>query len=149
MKHRAGLEAVVGRYPGGFRSRGESWLAAAMAHHGIRYVYEQPTPIIDHRGRHRVWHPDFTLPDHDGLIVEYAGMPDRPDYMAGIGYKQRVYRSNGRPALFLYPTDLAVRGWPARLVARIGSYASRASADAPGAWSPDASARSSRPSPYR
>ena len=127
MRPPAGLEAAVHQYDGGFRSRGENRLAAAMDHYAIRYVYEQPTPIIDHRGRQRVWHPDFTLPDYGELIVEYAGMPDRPDYMAGVRCKQRAYEANGRPALFLYPRELHEPGWPERICRRIDSAASYAS----------------------
>ena len=36
-----------------------------------------PLDILD-RGRHRIWRPDFTLPHHGSLVVEYAGMPDIP-----------------------------------------------------------------------
>ena len=54
--------------------------------------------LVRYRNRYRLWRPDFTLPYHNDLIVEYAGMPDRPDYMEGIRHKQIAYRDNHLPA---------------------------------------------------
>ena len=62
------------------------------------------------------------LPDHDGLIVEYAGMPDRPRYLAGIRHKQNVYADNGVPAVLLYPDDLRTRNWPQEVIARVEAH---------------------------
>lgn len=59
------------------------------------------------------------MPTYNGLIIEYAGMPDLPDYAAGIRHKRRAYRANGIPAMFVYPQDLAGREWPDRLVESI------------------------------
>ena len=59
------------------------------------------------------------LPHHGGLIVEYVGMPDLPDYMEGIRHKERVYAANGLPALFLYPDDLRGPGSPEVIERRI------------------------------
>jgi hypothetical protein len=81
-----------------------------------------PTVVLD-RGRHRTWHPDFTLPYQDGLIVEYAGMPDVANYMQGIEHKQQVYRANGMPAVFLYPDDLQGPNWPENVANQILSAA--------------------------
>ncbi|MFP4107270.1 MAG: hypothetical protein ACLFVU_14450 [Phycisphaerae bacterium] len=77
---------------------------------------------VYHAGRERVWHPDFVLPTHDDLIVEYAGMPDRPEYMRRAIRKQRIYQQNGRESLFLYPYDLRGRQWPRRLYRRLRGY---------------------------
>jgi hypothetical protein len=62
-----------------------------------------------------VWHPDLTLPHYNSLIVEYAGMPDVAEYAEGIQHKQNVYRTNGIPALFVYPQDPTGPAWPDRL----------------------------------
>jgi len=59
------------------------------------------------------------LPTYNGLIIEYAGMPDVPAYMDGIRYKRRVYAANGIPVLFVYPKDLTGPEWPERLSERI------------------------------
>ena len=100
-----------------YRSRGEAQVGRLLDRYNVPFFYEQPTLVYD-RGRHRRWLPDFTLPTYDGLIVEYAGMPDVPSYAAGIRHKQRVYKNNEIQALFIYPRDLIGRNWPERIVER-------------------------------
>lgn len=101
-----------------YRSRGEAQVGRLLDRYGIPFFYEQPTLVYD-RGRHRVWHPDFTLPTHNGLIVEYAGMPDIPEYMDGIRHKRQAYRTNGIRAVFVYPRDLTGPTWLEALHGRI------------------------------
>lgn len=101
-----------------YRSRGEAQLGRVLDRYRIPFVHEQATPIQDRR-RQRTWHPDFTLPGYGGLILEYAGMMDIPDYAAGIRHKRRAYARNGRRVLFVYPRDLRGPGWPERLIHRI------------------------------
>jgi hypothetical protein len=114
------LEARLARLEPPYRSRGEAQVGRLLDRYGIPFFHEYPTMVLD-RGRYRIWHPDFTLPHHGGLIVEYAGMPDRPDYMEGIRHKERVYAANGLRALFLYPDDLRGPGWPESAIRRIVS----------------------------
>lgn len=116
----ARLEDRLGPDEPSYRSRGEAQVGRLLQHYKIPFAYERPTPIFD-RGRWRIWYPDFTLPTRHDLIVEYAGMPDVPDYAAGIRHKARAYAANTLPALFVYPTDLQGRDWPARLAERIAS----------------------------
>ena len=101
-----------------YRSRGETRVGRVLDQYGIPFFYEQPTLIYD-RGRYRIWHPDFTLPQHNGLVVEYAGMMDIPDYARGILHKQQAFAANAIPALFVYPEDLAKPGWAYELLGRI------------------------------
>ena len=110
----ARLEDRLGADEPPYRSRGEAQVG-------------MPTVIYD-RGRFRVWRPDFTLPTYGSLIVEYAGMPDRPAYMDGVRHKQKAYRANTMPALFLYPTDLQGKSWPRQVAQRI-AYAGRHARD--------------------
>lgn len=112
------LEDRLGPGEPPYRSRGEAQVGRLLDRYGIPFFYEMPTVIYD-RGRFRVWHPDFTLPTYDGLIIEYAGMMDRPDYAAGIRHKAAAYARNGIPALFVYPTDLQERHWSKRMITRI------------------------------
>jgi hypothetical protein len=112
------LEDRLGNLEPPYRSRGEAQVGRLLDRYGIPFFYEQPLLVLD-RGRYRVWHPDFSLPHHDGLIVEYAGMPDVPAYMAGVRHKERAYDYNGVPALFLYPTDLTGPRWPEKVIERI------------------------------
>jgi hypothetical protein len=112
------LEDRLGPDEPPYRSRGEAQVGRLFNRYGIPSLYEMPTVVLD-RGRHRTWHPDFTLPYQGGLIVEYAGMPDVADYMQGIEHKQQVYRANGLPAVFLYPDDLQGPHWPEKVLNRI------------------------------
>jgi len=76
---------------------------------------EGSTLIYD-RGRYRIWHPDFTVPSLNSLVIEHAGMPHVPAYMVGIRRKQRVYCANEIPRLFVYPEQLQGPNWPEKLV---------------------------------
>ena len=121
----ARLEDRLGADEPPYRSRGEAQVGRLLDRNGISFFYEMPTVVYD-RGQFRVWHPDFVLPTYGNLIVEYAGMPDRPAYMDGVRHKQKAYRANAMPALFLYPTDLQGRSWPRQVVQRIESAGRRA-----------------------
>ena len=119
------LEDRLGNLEPPYKSEGEAQVGRLLDRYGIPFFYEQPLLVLD-RGRHRVWHPDFVLPHHDGLIVEYAGMPDKPDYMAGIRHKERVYAYNGVPALFIYPVDLTGPRWPEKVIEKVQAAYSEA-----------------------
>lgn len=112
------LEDRLGPDEPPYRSRGEAQVGRLLDRYGIPFFYEMPTAVLD-RGRHRTWHPDFTLPYQNGLIVEYAGMPDVVKYMQGIEHKQHVYRENDLPAVFLYPDDLRGGDWPQQVMDQI------------------------------
>ena len=114
----ARLEDQLGPDEPPYRSRGEAQVGRLLDRCGLPFVYEQATLVYD-RGRCRTWHPDFKLPQYGGLVVEYAGMMDVPDYAAGIRHKAQAFARNGIPALFVYPADLAGRYWPQRLASRI------------------------------
>ena len=112
------LEDRLGPLEPPYRSRGEAQVGRLLDRYGIPFFYEQPTLVLD-RGRHRIWRPDFTLPHHGSLVVEYAGMPDIPDYMAGIRHKEQAYAANGIPAVFIYPQDLYGPYWREEVVEKI------------------------------
>lgn len=107
-----------------YRSRGEAQVGRLLDRYGIPFFYEMPLIVLD-RATYRRWHPDFTLPAYGGLIVEYAGMPDVPDYMAGIRHKRRVFEANGIQAVFLYPEDLRGPRWEEEAIARIDAVGPR------------------------
>ena len=112
------LEARMAAMEPPYRSKGEAQVGRLLDRYGVPFFYEQPTLIYD-RGRYRSWHPDFTLPTYNGLIIEYAGMPEVPDYAAGIRHKRRAYRTNAIPALFIYPRDIQGAHWSEQLYNRI------------------------------
>jgi hypothetical protein len=124
----AQLEDRLGPNEPPYRSRGEAQVGRLLDRYKIPFFHEQPTLVYD-RGRYRIYHPDFLLPGLNGLVIEYAGMPDVPDYMAGIRHKQRVYRANDIPALFVYPDHLRGPNWPEKLIARVYRAGRRAYAD--------------------
>ena len=115
------LEDCLAPWEPPYRSRGEAQVGRLLDRYGIPFFYEHPAVVHD-RGRERVWHPDFTLPTCRRLIVEYAGMPERPEYMAGVRHKKQAYAVNGLAAVFLYPGDLRGRDWPQRVLANIARY---------------------------
>ena len=107
-----------------YRSRGEAQIGRLLDRYGIPFFYEQPTIVLDRR-RHRRWRPDFTLPTYAGLIIEYAGMPDLPEYMTGIMHKESTYAANEVPAVFVYPDDLTGPQWPQQILDRIVQESTR------------------------
>ena len=112
------LEDYLAQLEPPYKSRGEAQVGRLLDRYGIPFFYEQPLIVYD-RGKNRTWHPDFTLPTYAGLILEYAGMPEVDDYMTGIRHKQRAYKANEIPAMFVYPSDLTGPDWPERLLERI------------------------------
>jgi len=112
------LDARLAALEPPYRSRGEAQVGRLLDRYGIPFFYEQPLVVLDH-GWQRTWQPDFTLPSYNGLIIEYAGMPDVPEYMQGIRHKQQVYKANGIPAMFVYPKDLTGPTWPKVLYRKI------------------------------
>jgi len=120
----ARLEDQLGPDEPPYRSRGEAQVGRVLDRYGVPFFYEQATIVYD-RGAYRVWRPDFTLPTYAPLVLEYAGMMDRPDYAAGIRHKAVAYARNGIPALFVYPTDLQGPSWPARLMEKVERAAGR------------------------
>jgi hypothetical protein len=100
----------------GFRSMGETQVARLLDRVGVAYLYEHPLAVAD-EGKVRIWYPDFQLPGY-GILIEYFGMKDRPDYEAGIRKKQAVYESNGLTALALRPESFS-GNWPERVLSEI------------------------------
>ena len=57
----------------------------------------------------------------------HAGMPDVPEHIAGIRYKEVVYKANEMPAMFIYPQDLQGPRWPETLIQRVDHLVEQAS----------------------
>ena len=100
----------------GYRSRGESQIAQCLADHGVPFLYEHPVAVID-QGKTRMWYPDFQLRGY-GILIEYGGRLDDPDYASGWERKKRVYAANGLSAIMLEAQDLRA-DWPDPLLGRI------------------------------
>ena len=109
-----------------YRSRGEAQVGRLLDRYGIPFLYEHPLLLLN-QDRYQLWHPDFTLLQEPFLIIEYAGMPDVPEYMAKLQQKQGIYQANEIPVLYLYPDDLQGPNWPERVAAMARSYSDRQS----------------------
>jgi len=112
------LEDRLGPGEPPYRSRGEAQVGRLLDRYGIPFLYEKPT-LLREGNVPRTFYPDFTLPGYGNLIVEYAGMPDRGEYMARLQKKQNAYAAAGVRAVFLYPTDLKGPDWPGRVMQTI------------------------------
>ena len=99
-----------------FKSWGETQIARLLERNRIRYFYEHPLAVID-GGKTRIWYPDFQLPDY-GILIEYFGRENDPDYESGMRKKKAVYQANSLAALLLTP--VAFKGnWPAKILGQI------------------------------
>ncbi|AQT68734.1 endonuclease I [Anaerohalosphaera lusitana] len=110
-----------------YRSKGEQRIADYLSSQRIRFQYEPPTMVYDLNCKLRVWYPDFRLGGKNGLILEYAGIKNDPDYDRGIAKKKKLYRANGLEALFVYPEDIYRKNWRSNLGDKLMKY--RASKD--------------------
>ena len=99
-----------------FRSKGEEQIARVLDQAGVPYLYEHPLAVVDD-GKVRLWYPDFQLPDY-GILIEYFGRLDDPDYLAGTRKKQAVYEANGLAAVLLTPVAFQ-EDWPGSLLDEI------------------------------
>ena len=119
-RQRVQLQDILADHEPSYRSRGEAQIGRLLDRYGIPFQYEAPLQLDDQQ-RNRTWHPDFTLPrdDYAPLILEYAGMPDKPDYMAGLRHKEKTYAENRFDAMLIYPQDLQGPAWSQRLYNRV------------------------------
>ena len=72
-----------------------------LDNYGIPFVYRQPTLIYEH-GQRTIWRPDFTLPTHQNMVVDYL-MPRNEPLR---DYKQYIYNINDILALLINNYDL-------------------------------------------
>jgi len=114
----AELEARASELEPKYRSAGEAQIGRLLDRYGLPFFYQQPTLIYD-RGRYEIWHPDFTLPSANGMVIEYAGMAHTRDAAGDMRRQQEVYRENGIRALIADSSDLIGERWAERLYARI------------------------------
>jgi hypothetical protein len=101
-----------------FRSWGETQIARMLNRYGVPYLYEHPVAVLDN-GKTRIWYPDFQLCGQ-GILIEYCGRCDDPDYAEGIARKKSVYAENDLTALMFTP-DLFRGDWPETVIGEIQS----------------------------
>jgi len=118
------LEATAAALEPRYTSAGEAQIGRMLDRYGVPFFYEQPVLVLD-RGRHEIWHPDFTLPDYRGAVIDYAGRTNRPERVVDTGQRQRVYEANGIAALVVHPFDPHGPQWEERLYSRIEQLGER------------------------
>ena len=85
-----------------FKSEGERRIAYFLDDYSIEYLYE-PAVLVNSAGeKHRIWYPDFHLPEF-GAYIEYYGLAGEKNYDQGIKTKQSVYSKMGMEVISVYP----------------------------------------------
>ena len=82
-----------------YTSRAHVRIGRMLDQYGILFYYNQPRLILS-QGQHEIWHPAFTLPYYNSLVIEYAAL-DTPEQRADVAHRQQVYQDNGIAAIFL------------------------------------------------
>ena len=109
------LEYYVGKLQPQYQFAGQAKIGRILDEYGIPFFYKQATLICQNSHR-EIWHPDFTLPTYDNIVIEYgAGGRHIPDQAV----KSNVYRQNHIAAVFLNESDLARPDWQQRLYDRL------------------------------
>jgi hypothetical protein len=77
-----------------------------LDNYGIPFLYHQPTLLYEH-GQRSIWRPDFTLPTHQNMVVDYL----TPRNESVRDYKQYIYNINDILALLINHYDLMHPDW--------------------------------------
>ena len=85
-----------------YTSRAHVRIGRMLDQYGVLFYYNQPRLILT-QGQHEIWHPAFTLPYYNSLVIEYAAL-DTPEQRADVAHRQEVYKDNGIAAIFLAET---------------------------------------------
>ena len=106
-----------------YQTDAEARIGRMLDRYDTPFFYRQPRLIYD-QGYHDIWHPNFTLPTYDSLVVEYADPNSGADYAE----RQRIYRFNGIAALVAGDQDLSATRWDETLMRRVHAEYQRAQA---------------------
>jgi hypothetical protein len=114
----------LGELEPSYHTDAEARIGRTLDRYDTPFFYHQPRLIYD-QGYHDIWHPTFTLPTYDSLVIEYA------DPNSGIDYdqRQRVYRFNGIAALVAREQDLSATRWDETMMRRVHAEYQRAQAE--------------------
>lgn len=109
------LEYYIGKLQPEYEYADQAKIGQMLDQYGIPFFYKQATLISDN-GRRTVWHPDFTLPTYNNVVIEYNSNDHRTD---SAGSKSDLASQNNIAALFLNRSDLAKPDWQQRLYDRL------------------------------
>jgi hypothetical protein len=88
------LEDRLGPLEPPYTSRAHVRIGRMLDQYGVLLYYRQPRLVLT-QGQHEIWHPAFTLPYYNSLVIEYAGPVDTPEQRADLVRRQQVYQDNG------------------------------------------------------
>ena len=106
LRYRRSLprESLDGKY---VKSFGEKVIANFLFEHNIIYRYER-----NFWWNGRPYHPDFTIGDNRGIIIEYFGLEGDPDYDSRSEEKRNYWRKKPDWRLIEFsPNDLRSKGF--------------------------------------
>ena len=105
-----------------YESPAHAEIGRVLDRYGIPFFYRHPTLVYE-AGHHRIWHPDFSLPGYDGLVIEYAGGDSHRGQFSYLEHRRDVYAQNQIPAVFVDPPVMSKPGWGERLTERVAQVA--------------------------
>jgi len=101
-----------------YKSHGEAHIGRLLDQYGIPFFYEQPV-VVENNGDYEIWRPGFTLPEYQGMILDYAEASESPAERRMIHHRQDTYARNGIPALVVLSEDVGRPLWERDLIQRI------------------------------
>lgn len=118
------LDARIRELEPQYQSDAEARIGRMLDERDMPFFYRQPRLIYE-QGVHDIWHPTYTLPAYNSLVIEYADPGTGQDYSA----RQRVYRANGIAAVLVRAEDLDQPRWEDRLARSVDAEYHRAKAE--------------------
>jgi len=101
------LECILNKGGGPrFKSVGERKIAYFLDNNSIKYHYEQAVLVTPEKDKHRIWYPDFYLPEFK-TYIEYFGMAGNQNYDKAIKAKESAYAKMGFNVIAVYPWMLS------------------------------------------
>ena len=108
------LEDIITDLDPPYESREELKIGRLLDQYGLPFFYKQPTIIYD-QSKNEIWHPTFTLPTYDSLVIDYITPSQGEDYQSRIQRTKQIYEQNQMPAILLTQQDLNNPNWQQKL----------------------------------
>ncbi|MBN2269952.1 MAG: hypothetical protein JXN61_05015 [Sedimentisphaerales bacterium] len=108
------LEDMLTELDPPYETRDELRIGRMLDQYGIPFFYRQPT-IIYNEGKNDIWKPSFTMYSYGGAVIDYIAEADKEQ----IPQRQKLYRYNQIPAIFLGPKDLHEPNWDEQLYEKL------------------------------
>ena len=100
------LEYFMGKLDPPYESKEDAQIGHMLDDYGIPFFYKQATLVQD-QGRRKVTHVDFSLPTHNGMVIDCIVDPNSRDYHN----KKALYEQNDIPAVLVTQEYLKSPTW--------------------------------------